>query len=45
MKSASMRNEAEAASRRVSGAVNNVELGEIPLGPGRETWEEGTKQT
>jgi len=40
-----MRDETDAASRRASGAVNNVESGELPLGPGRDTWEEGTKQT
>lgn len=39
-----MRDEAD-ATRRGSGAVNNVESGELPLGPGRDTWEEGTKQT
>jgi transcription initiation factor TFIID subunit 5 len=43
-KSSSMRDESDAASRRASG-VNHVEMGELPLGPGRDTWEEGTKQT
>jgi transcription initiation factor TFIID subunit 5 len=43
-KSSSMRDETDAASRRASG-VNNIEMGELPLGPGRDTWEEGTKQT
>ena len=43
-KSSSMRDEAD-ASKRASGLVNNVEMGELPLGPGRDTWEEGTKQT
>ena len=39
-----MRDETDAASRRASG-VNNVEMGELPVGLGRDTWEEGTKQT
>lgn len=43
-KSSSMRDEGD-ATRRGSGTVNHVEAGELPLGPGRDTWEEGTKQT